>query len=78
MSPPRYSRVSLRSRTRIVTWLLTVLLALYLIENLWGGRIRARFAGMPALSSFWFVAFGLCGIVCVVPIVGVLVLHTTF
>lgn len=81
MPPPRNSRMPLKSRTRIVTWLLAVPLALYLMENLWvDGWVRGRFAGMPALtpeplSSFWFVAFGLCGIVCVLLIVGVLVRH---
>jgi hypothetical protein len=64
-----------------VSWLLAVLLALYLIENLLvDGWVRARFAGMPALpqeplSSFWLAALGLCGIVCVVLLLRVLVLH---
>ncbi len=70
------SWMSLKPRTLIVTWLLAVLLGLYLIENLWIDEwVQARFASMPALtpeplSSFWFAAFGLGGIVCVVLIVG--------
>jgi hypothetical protein len=71
--PPVRSLV--KSRVLLITWALALLLALYLIENLWVDRwIRARFAGVPSLvpeavTPLWFVMFGLGGIVCVVLVV---------
>jgi hypothetical protein len=80
-SPP-----SFHARPKIVdvTWLLAVVLAAYLGENLWvDGWIRSRFAGLPALlpeplTTFWFAVFALGGICCVVLLVcAVLVLRHT-
>jgi len=68
-------RSVVKSRVLLITWLLAVGLALYLVENLWVDRwIRARFASLPslvpeALTPAWFVMFGLGGIVCVVLVV---------
>ena len=64
-----------KSRVLLITWALALLLALYLVENLWVDRwIQARFAGLPslvpeALTPGWFVMFGLGGIACVVMVV---------
>ena len=64
-----------KSRVLLITWALALLLALYLIENLWVDRwIQARFAGLPslvpeALTPAWFVMFVLGGIACVVMVV---------
>jgi hypothetical protein len=64
-----------KSRVLLITWALALLLALYLVENLWVDRwIQARFAGLPslvpeALTPAWFVMFGLGGIACVVMVV---------
>jgi hypothetical protein len=60
------------SRVLQITWVLALVLALYLAENLWvDAWLRAKFASLPtlvpeALSSAWFVVFVLGGIVCVV------------
>jgi hypothetical protein len=68
-------RSVVKSRVLLITWLLALGLALYLVENLWVDRwIRARFVGLPslvpeALTPAWFVMFGLGGIVCVVLVV---------
>ena len=68
-------RSVVKSRVLLITWLLALGLALYLVENLWVDRwVRARFAGLPslvpeALTPAWFVMFGLGGIVCVVLVV---------
>ena len=68
-------RPLVKSRVLLITWALALLLALYLVENLWVDRwIQARFAGLPslvpeALTPVWFVIFGLGGIVCVVLVV---------
>ena len=68
-------RPLVKSRVLLITWALALLLALYLVENLWIDRwIQAKFAGLPslvpeALTPLWFVMFGLGGIVCVVMVV---------
>jgi hypothetical protein len=65
----------MKSRVLQITWLLALLLALCLAENLWiDAWIRTKFAGLPALvpeplTALWFVVFGLGGIICVVLIV---------
>lgn len=68
-------RSVVKSRALLTTWALALLLALYLVENLWVDRcVQARFTGLPSLSPeavtpLWFVMFGLGGIVCVVLVV---------
>jgi hypothetical protein len=64
-----------RSRILVITWLLAVLLAAYLIENLWvDSWLGAKITGWPGLvpeaeSLLWLVAFALGGICCVVLVV---------
>jgi hypothetical protein len=68
-------RVGMKSRVLQITWWLAFVLALYLVENLWvDAWLRAKFPDLPtlvpeALTPFWFGAFSLGGIVCVVLIV---------
>jgi hypothetical protein len=65
-----------KSRTFLITWLLAVGSGVYLIENLWvDAWLRTKFDRLPslvpeALTPWWFVVFGVGGIVCVVLIVG--------
>ena len=64
-----------KSRTFLITWLLAVGSGVYLIENLWvDAWLRAKFDRWPslvpeALTTWWFVVFGVGGVVCVVLIV---------
>jgi hypothetical protein len=64
-----------KSRTFLITWLLAVGSGVYLIENLWfDAWLRAKFDRLPslvpeALTTWWFVVFGVGGVVCVVLIV---------
>jgi hypothetical protein len=67
--------VRMKSRVLLITWLLALVLALYLVENLWlDAWLRVKFPNWPALvpeslTPLWFVLFSLGGIVCVVLIV---------
>jgi hypothetical protein len=64
-----------KSRVFLITWLLALGLALWLVENLWvDAWLRAKFGSLPtlvpeALTPLWFVVFALGGIVCVVLVV---------
>ncbi len=64
-----------KSRTFLITWLLALGSAVYLVENLWvEAWLRAKLDSLPslvpeALTPWWFVVFGVGGIVCVVLIV---------
>jgi hypothetical protein len=64
-----------KSRVFLITWLLALGLALWLVENLWvDAWLRTKFGSLPtlvpeALTPLWFVVFALGGIVCVVLVV---------
>jgi hypothetical protein len=64
-----------KSRVFLITWLLALGLALWLVENLWvDAWLRAKFGSFPsllpeALTPLWFFVFALGGIVCVVLVV---------
>jgi hypothetical protein len=69
------SSAGIKSRVLAITWLLNILLAAFLAENLWmDGWLHAKFAGFPSLapeplSAGWFVLFGVGGVCCVVLVV---------
>jgi hypothetical protein len=75
MSSAAPASSGVKSRTFLITWLLAVGSGVYLIENLWvDAWLRAKLDGLPslvpeALTAWWFVVFGVGGIVCVVLIV---------
>jgi hypothetical protein len=75
MSSAAPASSGVRSRTFLITWLLAVGSGVYLIENLWVDPwLRTKFDRLPslvpeALTAWWFVVFGVGGIVCVVLVV---------
>ena len=65
-----------KSLTLSLTWLLTGVVFLVAVENVWlDPWLRVQFPELPSLvpeppSIFWLATFGVMGIVCVVLIVG--------
>jgi hypothetical protein len=75
MSPGAPESSVVKSRVLLITWLLALGLAFWLVENLWvDAWLRAKFGSLPtlvpeALTPLWFVVFALGGIDCVVLVV---------